>query len=372
MPSDRMTRTLLAVCATAAGAFLLHAGASVLAPIAFALFVIAMVWPVQAVVQRHLGPAVGMLAAMLASLVVLVMLVLGVAWAFGGVANWVVANAAALQALYAQQLAWLDARGLGELAQLGAQFDLRWLTGLARGVTAQLQALVSFAVVTLVFIILGLLEVEIVARQLAARRTPATQGVIEGIRDAARKLRYYMLVRTAMSLVTGFLVFAFAHAVGLDLALEWGVIAFVLNYIPFLGSLIATLFPTIFAGLQTGDWHFALTVLVALQAIQFVVGSVVEPRVTGKSLALSPFMTLVAVFLGALLWGVLGAFLGVQALIVALALCERFEGGRFAAALLSGQAPRDHPQNEPSTLPSATTTTSASSEPGISTMNRSP
>jgi predicted PurR-regulated permease PerM len=175
-----------------------------------------------------------------------------------------------------------------------------------------------------------------------------------------------------MSLITGFLVFAFAHVVGLELALEWGVIAFVLNYIPFLGSLIATAFPTIFAALQTGDWSFALLVLVALQTIQFVVGSVVEPRVTGKSLALSPFMTLVAVFLGALLWGVLGAFLGVQALIVALALCERFEGGRFAAALLSGQPPPEHPQKVPSALPSTMTAASASSEPGISTMNRSP
>jgi predicted PurR-regulated permease PerM len=372
MPSDSTSRTLLALCATAAGAFLLHAGESVLAPIAFALFVIALVWPVQAGVQRVLGPAGGLLAAMLASLLVVAAFVLGVAWAFGGVANWVIANAGSLQTLYAQKLAWFEARGLGEIAALGNQFDLRWLTGLARTVTVQLQGLLSFAVVALVFIILGLLEVEVVGRHLAARGGGGAGGVLEGVRDAARKLRLYMLVRTAMSLVTGFLVFAFAHMVGLELALEWGVIAFVLNYIPFLGSLIATIFPTAFAALQTGDWQFALLVFVALQAIQFVVGSVIEPRVAGKSLALSPFMTLVAVFLGALLWGVLGAFLGVQAMIVALALCERFEGSRFAAALLSGQPPRDDPQKVPSTVPSTITTANASSEPGISTMNRSP
>jgi predicted PurR-regulated permease PerM len=313
----------------------------VLAPIAFAIFVIALVWPVQAAVQQRLGPVAGLLAAMLVSLVVLVALALAIAWAFGGVAQWVAANAAGLQALYLQKLDWLAAQGLGEVAALGRNFDLRWLTGLARTVTAELQGLLSFTVVTLVFIILGLLEVEVVGRNLWARGTAGARAVFEGARASASKLRFYMLVRTAMGLVTGFLVFAFAHAVGLELAVEWGVIAFVLNYIPFLGSLVATVFPTAFAALQTGDWQFAVVVFVALQAIQFIVGSVVEPRVTGKSLALSPFMTLVAVFLGALVWGIAGAFIGVQILIVAVTLADRFEGGRFAARLLSGQPPAE-------------------------------
>jgi predicted PurR-regulated permease PerM len=139
--------------------------------------------------------------------------------------------------------------------------------------------------------------------------------------------------------VTGLLIYAFARAVGLDLAAEWGVLAFVLNYIPFLGSLVATLLPTAFAALQFGDWVFAATVFVAVQGIQFLTGSYIEPRLAGRSLALSPFMVLLAVFLGALVWGLPGAFIGVPVLIAVVTLCEQFEGSRFAAKLMSGQAP---------------------------------
>lgn len=371
MARDPAIRLMLAACALPAIGLALHAAASVLAPFAFALFAIALVWPVQAAVQRRLGAAVGLLAAMGVSLFVLFALAAAIAWAFGGVAQWVVANAAQLQAVYTDKLRWAEAQGFEEIASLGRNFDLRWLTRPARAITGQMQGLLSFLVVMAVFVILGLLEVETVGRQLLARGTPTARALFEAARTTAQKLRLYMGVRTAMSLVTGFLVFAFARIVGLDLAVEWGVIAFVVNYIPFLGSLIATVLPTAFAALQTGDWSFALLVFVALQGIQFVVGSIVEPRIAGKSLSLSPTMTLVAVFLGALVWGMAGAFIGVQVLIGIVAVCERFEGGRFAAALLSGREPVEA-QKDPNRLPSATTTASASSAPTMSTMNKAP
>ena len=148
-----------------------------------------------------------------------------------------------------------------------------------------------------------------------------------------------MLVRTAMSVATGIAVWAFAEAMGLELATEWGVIAFVLNYVPFIGPLVATLLPTAVAALQFGTWQVALTVFLALQVIQFLSGSYVEPRLAGARLAVSPFMVLVAVFLGAFLWGIAGAFIGVPALIAALCVCEEFPGGRWVADLLSGREP---------------------------------
>jgi predicted PurR-regulated permease PerM len=146
-----------------------------------------------------------------------------------------------------------------------------------------------------------------------------------------------MGVRTIMSVLTGIAVWAFARAMGLELAVEWGVIAFVLNYIPFIGPLIATLFPTVFAVLQFGTWQVAVTVFAALQVIQFLSGSYIEPRLTGRRLSLSPSMVLVAVFLGAVIWGIFGAFIGVPVLIAILAVCEEFEGSRWVARILSGR-----------------------------------
>ena len=130
------------------------------------------------------------------------------------------------------------------------------------------------------------------------RDRPGAAYLLQGCVETASKLRTYMRVRTIMSIATGIAVWAFARAMGLDLAVEWGVIAFVLNYIPFIGSLLATLFPTIFAVLQFGTWQAAVFVFLALQGIQFLSGSTIEPRLTGARLAMSPFLVLVAVFLG--------------------------------------------------------------------------
>jgi AI-2 transport protein TqsA len=108
------------------------------------------------------------------------------------------------------------------------------------GVLAQLQGIVSFTVVAVVFVILGLLEVG--RRQRSSPRCGRSRPRSAAGRAAASaaKLRAYMLVRTLASVLTGVLVYAFARFMGLDLAAEWGVIAFVLNYIPFLGPLVAT------------------------------------------------------------------------------------------------------------------------------------
>jgi predicted PurR-regulated permease PerM len=172
--------------------------------------------------------------------------------------------------------------------------------------------------------------------RLGARNQVAATLMV-ALRSTAEKFRTYMAVRTLMSVLTGAAVWAFAYAIGLELALEWGVIALVLNYIPFIGPLVATVFPTIFAVLQGGTWQLALGVFAALQVIQFMGGSYIEPRLTGKRLAVSPFMVLVAVFFGSFFWGLSGAFIGVPLLIAALTICEAFPRSRWVAELLSGR-----------------------------------
>jgi predicted PurR-regulated permease PerM len=340
---DTALRTMTGLSAAILVAAGLHLAQSILVPVAFALFAIALVWPLQRGLQRAGLPAVlALLVTVAVTLVVVVVLALAAAWGFGRVARWVIANAAMLQALYAQKIGWFEARGVEAAGMLGDILNPRWLVGVAQAVAGQLQEVVTFLGLTLVFVILGLLEVEVTARQLArlGETRPGAAALLRACRLSAEKLRTYMAVRTVMSLATGLAVWAFAHAMGLDLALEWGVIAFVLNYIPFLGPLVATLFPTVFAVLQFGTWQVALLVFAALQVIQFLGGSTIEPRLAGARLAMSPFMVLVAVFLGAFLWGIPGAFIGVPALLAALVLCAQFEGSRWVAELLSGQDAR--------------------------------
>ncbi len=316
----------------------LHFAQSIAVPVTFALFALALVWPLQRRLAGLIGASLAMLVTLMAALVTLVALALLIAWAFGGVAQWVVANAAQLQQLYANKVELLAGFGI-DVALLTQGFDTRWLVRLAQQVTGQLQGILSFTIVTIVFLVFGLLEVGAVRAQLAAMGGETAPALLRASARTAQKFRVYMAVRTLMSVVTGLCVWGFARLMGLDLAVEWGVIAFVLNYIPFIGPLVATLFPSLFAILQFGSWEVALVVFICLNLIQTLSGSYIEPLLAGATLAVSSFMVLLAVFFGSFLWGIPGAFIGVPVLIAALTICEEFPAARPVAKLLSGRLP---------------------------------
>lgn len=328
---------MIGLCAAILTAAALHLAQSIFAPVAFALFLIALVWPVQRRLAAWIPAGLAMLAAMLAAFVTVVTLAWLIAWAFGGVGQWVLSNSAQIQLLYARKVAWLEEQGVAVAGLLSDGMSTRWLILVAQEVTGRLHGILAFSVVTVVFLVLGLLEVETVGRQLGRMPGETAPKLLRAAVETAGKFRSYMAVRTLMSVVTGLAVWGFARLMGLDLAAEWGVIAFVLNYIPFLGPLVATLFPTLFAILQFESWETAIVVFLCLNVIQSVSGSYLEPLLAGRRLAVSPFMVLLSVFLGAFLWGVPGAFIGVPVLIAAVTVCRHFEGSRWVADLLSGR-----------------------------------
>src|SRR5262249_19706672 len=189
---------------------------------------------------------------------------------------------------------------------------------------------IGFWLVVLVYIVLGLLEVDAAKRRiLALENGQAAHVLLEGTISSAAKIRRYMLIRTQMSAATGLLVSTLAWLAGLQLAVEWGVIAFALNYIPFIGPFIATVFPTLFALAQFASWQLALAVFAGLNVIQFVIGSYVEPRVSGSALSISPFLVLFAVFFWTFLWGLFGAFIGVPITIALLTFCAQHHSTRW-------------------------------------------
>ncbi len=310
----------------------------VMAPVAFALFIIALVWPMQQTLGARMPKLVAVVATMLTTLVVVAVLAAMVVWGFSRAARWVIANGPRLQRLYIEQTSWLDAHGIKLSDIVAAHFDVAWLARRGQEVVGAVQGFLTFTGVTLMFTLLGLMEAEALQSRVAAWRDARfSETVQRTARVIVRKLQLYMLVRTAMSVLTSVMVYVFARLIGLDLALEWSVIAFALNYVPYIGSLIATLLPTFFAGLQYENWQMGVAVFVGMNAIQFAVGSYLEPRVTGNILVVSPFLTLFAVFFGSLLWGLAGAFIGIPIVIVLLAICEQGPRSRWLSDLLSGR-----------------------------------
>ncbi|WP_269815561.1 AI-2E family transporter [Elioraea thermophila] len=148
-----------------------------------------------------------------------------------------------------------------------------------------------------------------------------------------------------IAVTAGFGIWALARATGHELALEWAVITFTMNDIPFIGPPVARLFPTSFAGLEFGTWQMMITVFLGMNAIRLVLGSCLEPRISGRIVSVSPFAMRFAVFMGGLPWGVAGAFLGPPILIALLTFCERsVRFWRLAAALASRPPQRTSPR----------------------------
>ena len=310
----------------------LYFARSILAPVAFSLFVIAIVWPLQRTLETRVPRLLALVATLVVTLLIIAVLGYLIVWAFSTVGRWLIDNALRFQALYVQWTDWLEEHGILVTSFLVENFNAGWLIRAVQEIGRRLQGFVTFVMITFVFTALGLLEVEIARKNIETlNNKEAARAILQASTQIADKFQRYMLVRSAMSVLTGLVVWAFALVAGLELATAWGVIAFVLNYIPFIGPLIATVFPTVFALLQFGSWQLAVIVFVGLNVIQFLIGSYLEPRIAGAALSLSPFLVLFAV------WGIPGAFIGVPIVIAALALCQQRESTRWIAALLSGR-----------------------------------
>jgi AI-2 transport protein TqsA len=338
MTQDRVIRTLLGLCAAVLIFAALHSARSILAPVVCSLFIIAIVWPLQSRLQARVPKLLALAITVLAILVAITALGYLLVWGFSRIGQWLISNAARFQMLYMQATDWLEGHGISVASQLAESFNMSWLIRAVQEIGGRLHGFISFAIVTLVFAVLGLLEVDVARRNIARLKSKEmAQSLLQAGTDIAAKFQKYMLVRSVMSVLTGAVVWGVALLAGLELATAWGVIAFALNYIPFIGPLFATVFPTLFAMAQFESWRLALIVFLSLNLIQFLIGSYLEPRIAGAALSVSPFLILFAVFFWSFLWGIPGAFIGVPIVIAVLTVCEQHESSKWVATLLSGR-----------------------------------
>jgi predicted PurR-regulated permease PerM len=328
------------IIAAVLGSVGLSQASSVLAPLALALFVIAIVWPLQHRLQSRLPALLALAITILVTIAVCVAFASLAAWGFGRVARSLIAQSARYQTLYAGMIAWLNDHGISIAGVWSEHFNVAWLLRAAQQITSRVNTTLSFWLIALLYVALGLLEIDDMRGKLESLgNREAARALLDGAAATAAKFRKYLLVRTQMSAVTGLLVWIFAAVAGLQFAPEWGVIAFVLNYLPFIGPFIATLLPTLLAMTQFESWQAVLEVFLCLNVIQFVIGSYIEPRVAGHVLSLAAPVVLFAVLFWTFLWGLFGAFIGVPIAIAILTFCAEHPSSRWLAVLLGARQP---------------------------------
>jgi AI-2 transport protein TqsA len=148
-------------------------------------------------------------------------------------------------------------------------------------------------------------------------------------------VRHYMLVKTAVSAVTALVVYAVLSVFGLDFAETLAMLAFVLNFIPNIGSIVATALPTLVALVQFDGWTMVMAVLIVVGTVQFSVGNVLEPMLMGRALNLSSFAIILSLTFWGAVWGVVGMFLAVPLTVIVMIVCSNVPALKPFAILLS-------------------------------------
>lgn len=146
-------------------------------------------------------------------------------------------------------------------------------------------------------------------------------------------LRSYLGIKSLTSFITALLIYIFLIILGVKYAILWAVIAFFLNFIPNIGSLIAAIPAVIFAGVQLGGNALLYTGIIYL-GVNFVIGSIIEPRIMGKGLGLSTAVILVSLMFWGWLFGPIGMFLSVPLTMVLKVLMESNESSHYFAILI--------------------------------------
>lgn len=312
----------------------LHAARAILAPFALAVFAAAVSLPVMTWLRRR-GAPTGV--AILLVVLMNALLLSFVGWVVLQTVNELRVELPAYldraQALEASMREQLRTRGVelppdfyGTLVQ--PERLLETVTATAKNVTSMLALLLLI----LLYVVFVLAESVVLPDKLRRVLGPGATALAGGA-AVLTQVQRYLVLKSLISLVTGSVIAAAAAIIGVDFALFWGLLAFLLNYIPTIGSLVAAVPGVLIALLQLGPGTAAVFAVVYL-LVNLVVGSVIDPILIGKQLRLAPVVVLVSLVFWGWTWGPIGAFLSVPLTIMVRMVMTRTSGLRQLAALM--------------------------------------
>jgi predicted PurR-regulated permease PerM len=218
--------------------------------------------------------------------------------------------------------------------ELLAQINLQRLFG---SLLASLGSIVVTFVVVMLYATFLLVERRAFETKLAnLSDDPKRVGRIrEVIGTINGRIGSYLALKTLLSVLLGVVSYVVMALYALEFAALWAVLTAFLNFVPYVGSVLGVLLPALMAVVQFQELGVILTLVLALTAVQFVIGNFLDPYVMGNSLNLSPFAILISLAVWSELWGIPGAFLAVPITAIVTIVFSEFAGTRPVAVLLS-------------------------------------
>lgn len=323
-------------------AWTLRATMMVTLPLAAALFIALAVSPVCSWVQARVPDKLnwlGYVAAMLLVLALLAVFVAGVTLAGQQVADQVPRDPGQFRQLQQQITQAVSRSGIagvfGGTEQVAGQIGrmAQGLSSYSMAILRNITSTVSGLVLVFFLVLLMLVEAPIWNAKLAV-----ISGSGERWEKAAKaigqRFRQYFVTRAMLGAITGLLYAGWLALFGVDLLIVWGLLAFLLNFLPTIGSLIAGILPVIYV-FVTRDPGTAMIIAAGLLMIEQIMGNYVDPRLMGNRLALSSLVVLIALLFWSWIWGIVGALLAAPMTVLLVIVFAHLPALRPVALLLS-------------------------------------
>ena len=344
--------TVAAIVVGCTGIYMLH---GLLAPAFFALTLVITVRPLVALASRYHVPrpisAVG-------AIILIYTFVIGLFAALGVAIAQLVETlpdySAKFEAIWTQLQALLGRFGIDQstlMNQVSGMLDTSRIVTLAQGMLSQVTSFGSVLMVmalTVVFLMFDMSRIELRARALMILK-PEIAAALAGF---ARAVRSYWLVSTIFGLIVAVLDVVALGLLGVPMAVTWGVLSFITNYIPNIGFFIGLIPPALLALVDSGPWT-ALWVVVAYAALNFVIQTLIQPKFTGDAVGLNTTTTFLSLLFWAEVIGALGTILAIPlTLFVKALLIDSDPRSRWVSIFLSaGDTPVRAPDEiEPEVL----------------------
>jgi predicted PurR-regulated permease PerM len=325
--------TLAAMVVLIAG---LRAAESIVVPFLVSGFLAVITFPIVEWLTRRRIPVVVAVLLVLAAVVALLM---GLGAVVGQAAQSFSRNLPGYEERLTERVAglrtWLASTGW-QIPSVDELVDISAVFGLTATLLSSLGNVLANVVMILLAYVFLLLEAKGMPAKLAAA-FGAQSSTLNDLSGVAEKMKRYLALKAVISLSNGIAVWLFLTVIGIDYAVLWAMFAFLLNFIPNIGSVVAAIPPVLLALLQFGPVT-AIVVIALYVGTDMFLGNVVEPRLMGKGLGLSPFVVFAALVFWGWTLGTVGMLLSVPLTILAQLVLASHPDTRPLAILLSANS----------------------------------
>ena len=339
-PADRLQGetiafTIAALAVSCAGIYFAQA---LVGPAFFALTLVITVRPLVSWASRHHVPrSISAVGAIILIYAFVLMMFAALAVAIVQLVDTLPAYTAKFHAIWESIKELLARFGVDQstlLTQVSQTMDTNKIVTVAQGLLAQITSfgsILSVMALTVLFLMFDMSRIEVRAHAL----TILKPGIARALADFAGAVRSYWLVSTIFGLIVAVFDVIALGCLGVPMAVTWGVLSFITNYIPNIGFFLGVIPPALLALVDSGPWT-ALWVVVAYAVLNFVIQSLIQPKFTGDAVGLNTTTTFLSLLFWSQVIGALGTILAVPlTLFVKCVLIESDSRSRWVGIFLS-------------------------------------